>query len=292
MLHQKDKHMKHRFILFQRSGIFYSEETTTGKQTSLRTRDRADAQRLLNAKNEAAHLPAMNLQIAQVYLQHGDPALATRTWLDVHTQIVTTKSGATQQRWKSVKMDKALAGLWTRPLVETTAEHFLAILKAGTVSTNVYLRRLHHFAVTMHWLPWPVLPKRNWPPVRYGEKRAITLTEHQQVLAREQNPAKRAYYSLLWHLGGAQTDIATLKAEDVDWTNRTIAYRRCKTGMVSLISFGDELAGILKALPPSGYLLPTVANVTDGRRSTAFKRRLETLGITGISLHSYRYSWA
>ena len=68
--------MKHRFILFQRSGIFYCEDTSTGKQTSLRTRDRADAQRLLAAKNEAAHQPAMNLQIAQVYLQHGDPALA------------------------------------------------------------------------------------------------------------------------------------------------------------------------------------------------------------------------
>ena len=52
--------MKHRFILFQRAGIFYCEDTSTGKQTSLRTRDKADAVRLLHVQNEAAHQPAMN----------------------------------------------------------------------------------------------------------------------------------------------------------------------------------------------------------------------------------------
>jgi hypothetical protein len=67
--------VKNRFILFQRSGVFYTEDTTTGKQASLRTKDKTDALRLLNIKNEATRQPAMNLQIAQVYLQHGDPAL-------------------------------------------------------------------------------------------------------------------------------------------------------------------------------------------------------------------------
>jgi hypothetical protein len=51
----------------------------TGKQESLHTNDRPAALRLLHAKNEAVLQPAMNLQIAQVYLQHGDPALSRRT---------------------------------------------------------------------------------------------------------------------------------------------------------------------------------------------------------------------
>ncbi|MEI2725039.1 MAG: hypothetical protein V9H26_16430 [Verrucomicrobiota bacterium] len=51
--------------------------------------------RLLHVKNEAVHQPAMNLQIAQVYLQHGDPALATRTWQQVMEQIASTKQGST-----------------------------------------------------------------------------------------------------------------------------------------------------------------------------------------------------
>jgi hypothetical protein len=39
--------MKNQFTLFQRNGVFYSEDTTTGKQSSLRTRERTEAERLL-----------------------------------------------------------------------------------------------------------------------------------------------------------------------------------------------------------------------------------------------------
>ena len=35
--------MKSRFILFKRSGVYYAEDTTTGKQSSLRTKDEAEA---------------------------------------------------------------------------------------------------------------------------------------------------------------------------------------------------------------------------------------------------------
>ena len=60
--------MKSRFILFHRAGVFYCEDTTTHKQTNLRTKDESEANTLLNTKNEAMRQPAMNLQIAQVYL--------------------------------------------------------------------------------------------------------------------------------------------------------------------------------------------------------------------------------
>ena len=65
-----------------------------------------------------------------------------------------------------------------RVIIETQAELLLKVLNAGTVSTNVYLRRLHNFCVDMNWLPWPIIPKRQWPPVRFGDKRAITWEEH------------------------------------------------------------------------------------------------------------------
>ena len=287
--------MKTRYRLIRRNirgGIYYCVDTQTGKRTSLQTSNEAEAQQLIAIKNQAARQPAMNLQIAQVYLQHGDPALVARTWQHVMEIIISTKSGNNLLRWQGAISDKALRPLLQRKLMETTAEHFLAVLKAGTVSTNVYLRRIHNYAVNMHWLPWPVLPKRHWPPIQYKEKRGITLEEHQKILAREHNPAKRAYYGLLWHLGGAQTDIALLTAEDIDWERKTIAYRRCKTGVVSLISFGAEAAEILRTLPTTGLLFPTLAAVTNGRRSTAFGCRLKTVGISGVSLHSYRYAWA
>jgi integrase len=144
----------------------------------------------------------------------------------------------------------------------------------------------------MHWLPWPVLPKPNWPAVKHGEKRAITFEEHQKIIGRELNPATRCYYELLWHLGGAQTDIATLCAGDIDWQDRTIAYRRHKTGNVSLLSFGDEVAAILKRLPTDGPLFPALARIHERHRAKMFIKRLATVGISGVSLHSYRYSWA
>ena len=284
--------MNQRFALFCRAGVYYCEDRTTGKQTSLRTRDKNEASTLLLAKNESHRQPVLNLQIARVYLSAGDPALSARTWQHVMDEIIATKTGPTRERWDYASKDKAFDSIRGRKLIETNAEHFLSVLKAGSISTNVYLRRAHNFAIGMNWLPWPVLPKLNWPAVRYKEKRAITFEEHQKIIARERNPSTRAFYQLLWHLGGAQSDIAFLKAEDIDWNERTIAYRRGKTGVTALLSFGEEVAAVLKELPKSGLFFPALARIHERHRAKLFLKRLATVGITGISMHSYRYAWA
>lgn len=134
--------------------------------------------------------------------------------------------------------------------------------------------------------------KLHWSPVQYKEKRAITFEDHQKIIRREHNPATRAYYQLLWHLGGSQTDIATLRAEDIDWNEQTIAYPRRKTGVTALISFAEEVAAVLRALPESGQLFPALARIHERHRSKLFIKRLATVGVSGASLHSYRYAWA
>jgi len=91
-----------------------------------------------------------------------------------------------------------------RIIVETRAEELLAAVEQGTVSTNVFLRKLHNFCQNMNWLPWPIIPERQWPAVRYGPKRTITFAEHADIVERETNPERRAFYQLLWHLGGSQ----------------------------------------------------------------------------------------
>src|SRR5271154_5373537 len=201
----------------------------------------------------------MNLQIAQVYLHHSDPTLATRTWQNVMDAMGPLKTGATQSRWVSGMRDKAFDLIRSRKLIETTSEHFLQVLNAGTISTNMFLRRLHNYATGMHWLPWPVLPKRRWPAVQHKERRAITFEEHQRIIERERNPEIRAYYQFLWHLGGSQTDIAELTAADVDWTDRTISYRRNKTDVPVVITFGAEAGSLLQGLPKFGQLFPCMA---------------------------------
>ena len=136
----------------------------------------------------------MNLQIAQVYLQHADSALAARTWQEVMEKIISMKTSNTRERWEYAIQDKAFDPIRNRKLLETSSEHFLEVLQKGSVSTNVYLRRAHNFAIGMNWLPWPVLPRLQWPPVRFKEKRAITFEEHQTIINRERNPEIKAFY--------------------------------------------------------------------------------------------------
>jgi integrase len=132
----------------------------------------------------------------------------------------------------------------------------LTVFNHGSVSTNVYLRRTHNFAIGMHCLPWPALPKLQWPTVKFKEKRAITIAEHARIIDRERNPELRAFYELLWQLGRSQSYVANLTAEDIHWPDRTILFQRCKTKVPVVITFGPEAAAVLQSLPRFGLLFP------------------------------------
>jgi integrase len=285
--------MKQRYHVFRReNGIYYSLNNLTRKRESLNTTKPEEAQRLLNALNEACNQPAINLQIARVYLQHSDPDYAKRTWRFVMDRMAEPKSGNTRKRWDTAVKDPAFDTFRNLALIKTQAEHFLEALHQGTVSTNVFLRRIHNFALDMDWIPKAIIPKRQWPKIQFNAKRAITWAEHQSILAQENNPEYYAYYEMLWHLGGSQSDIANLCAENVDWKDRTIAYFRMKTGSRVMFHFGDSVVEILKTLPQQGPLFPHIRKSREADRATYFKRRCALRGVSGVTLHSYRYAWA
>jgi integrase len=285
--------MKSNYRLFRRSnGIYFCEDRQTRRQESLRTRAKAEAARLLNARNESHENPLLNRQIARAYLAAADPEIATRSWRYALDELIKTKNGENAKRWQTVTKDRALTRVLDLPLIETRAEHFLNALNAGTVSTNVFLRRLHNFALGLGWLLAPVLPSRQWPKVRHKAKRGITRAEHEAIIACEQNLERRAFYQLLWELGGSQGDIAKLNAEDIDWNNKGISYARAKTGQPARVRFDDDVEKILRSLPSQGPLFPYLRSVRAGDRATEFKQRCKGLGIEGVTLHSYRYSWA
>ncbi len=284
--------MKARFRLFRRRGTYYCHDNVTGKQTSLFTKNRPEAVRLLHAHNEAHIQPALNLQIARAYLSAADPASARRTWRMTAEELLRTKRAANLERWHRALEQPAFASVLELVILETRAEHFLQALAEGTVSTNVFLRRLHNFALDMAWLPCPVIPKRQWPKVQHRERRAITLAEHTRILEREQNPERRAFYELCWHFGGSQSDIANLTAGDIDWPRRYISYQRLKTKEIALLHFSEAVAEALRKLPADGALFPYLKSVRAADRATEFHQRCVGLGIEGVSLHSYRYAWA
>jgi len=283
--------MKLRYRLFlRRKSVYYAFDDTTKTFTSLKTKDKAEANRLLMAMNEAGKQPAMNLGLARVYLRHSDPMVTTRTWQNVLDEIIGLKTGPTQVRWKSAAKDKAFAPILSRVLIETQAEHLLAVLRTGTVSTNAFLRKVHNFAVDMNWLPATVIPRRQWPAIHYKEKRAITFEE--KIIDAEVNPERKTLYQLCWHLGASQGDIASLKGGDVDWTDNTVSFRRKKTDVPVLVHLGGEALNLFKDLPGEGPLFPYLSRVRAGDRATEFASRCRQLGIGGVTLHSYRYSWA
>ena len=267
--------------MFKRAGVFYSEDTTTGKQHSLRTKDEAEALTLLHSKNEAYRQPVLNLQIARTYLTATDPDVAKRTWQVPMDEMTKTKTGNTHARHVVAMKDKAFDLIRNLPILETHSAHFLKVLELGSVSTNVYLRRIHNFALDMNWLSWSILPKRQWPKVRFKDKRAITLEEHQRIIAAEVNPERKALYQLCWHLGASQGDIASLKGEDVDWTTSTVGFVRRKSGVPVIVNLGPDALNLFKDLPAEGELFPYLSRVRAGDRATEFGQRCRQLGIKG-----------
>ena len=101
--------MKTRFILFKRAGVYYSEDTFTRKQHSLRTKDEAEALTLLHSKNAAHRQPVLNQQIARAYLTDTDPEVAKRTWQVPMIEMTKTKTktGLTRARHEVAMKDKA-----------------------------------------------------------------------------------------------------------------------------------------------------------------------------------------
>jgi len=275
-----------------RGGIYYSVDKKTGKRASLHTTREQEAREIIEAQNAAERQPVLNLQIARAYLAGTDSGLTTRTWQQAMQTLLEGKQGANRQRWLRVAKDRALAPLLPRTIIDTPGELLLKILQSGTVSTNVYLRRLHNFCLDMNRLAWPLVPKRQWPAVRFKAKRAITREEHEAIITAEMNPERRAFYQFCWHLGGAQSDLATLTAEDIDWHDKVVSFHRHKTGTASIIRFGKELAAVFHTLPQSGPLFPHLKPMREGHRATEFARACRRLMIKGITLHSYRYAWA
>jgi integrase len=290
--------MKQEFGLIQRPwGVYYLKNKITGEQTTLKTRDKEEALRLLAARNDSESQPHLNLALARVYMNGADPHLATRTWQEVMEHIVSKKTDETRRRWDVAIKDENFDCIRNLPVAETRPEHFDRALADGKVSTNVYLRRVHNHALGMEWLLKSVIPRLQWPRPVFKQKRAITAAEHTAIIERETNDERRDFYELLWHTGAAQSDAAFLTAENINWNARTIAYTRKKlksrVGIKpALIRFGNEVAAILQRRPQSGPLFPYLRTVRPGDRATEFKQRCDGLKIKGVSLHSYRYAWA
>jgi hypothetical protein len=125
-----------RYRIFRRGRTWYLENAATGKQTSLHTRDRREALRVLHAKHEAQENPSINVQIARAYLHVADAGYTMRKRSDVFRHIIEGYEGGSEsrRRWQIVEKDTAFDFIRHKLAAETHAEDFLAALQEGTVS--------------------------------------------------------------------------------------------------------------------------------------------------------------
>src|SRR4029077_13822375 len=108
-------------------------------------------------RNEAVRQPHLNLQIAKAYLAGTDSGVANRTWQNALDALIKLRSGPTKERWQRAAKEKAFDLIRDWVIIETTAEHLFACLKAGAVGTNFHLRELPNYCISMNWLPFATL---------------------------------------------------------------------------------------------------------------------------------------
>jgi hypothetical protein len=291
--------MQNRYRMYRRNGTaYYAKDKTTGRAEALGTTERAEAQRLLNAKNQATEQPHLNVAMARVYLSCKTPEMLDRTWNDVFVDMELSYHGPTLKRWRTQMSCAPFQVLRKLKLLETDGTHFLSVLRhprAGT-SAHKWLRILHNRALDLGWLLTPVLARKLWPRLRTKKTKAITAEQHARLVATEPDNEFRLYLEMLWEIGGAQTDTARLRRDNVDIYNRRLTYTRQKLenigqGSVAIV-IGDDLMRILDQCPKEEWLFPTLAQQDDKVRASRFRKRADRLGFKEISLHSYRYAWA
>jgi len=286
------EHMQPKFRIYRRGeGVFYWQEIGTTKRGSLRTKDRHAAEELVRAMNESHRQPTLNLALGRAYLAAHDPQMTERTWQRVMDEMVSHGVSSTRTRCSRAMRCNAFEPIRGKPIVQTTSEDFLTILRNANNSTSFYLRRLHNLGMDLGWLPWPVLSNSAWPKIHSKQRRAITEHEHSAIIAQEQNAERRAYYELLWLTGASQSDAAELTAENIDWRENVLSFRRKKLGPHSepaRLTIGHKLRVLLHSLPQKGDMFPRIKKEQPKHRATEFARRCRILNIKGASLHSYR----
>ena len=62
------------------------------------------------------------------------------------------------------------------------------------------------------------------------------------------------------------------------------------TGHARLVATAAET--VLSHLPTTGALFPKLSTFTANDRASRFRRRCHKAGVTGVTLHCYRYAWA
>ncbi len=221
------------------------------------------------------------------------PTANTVTWDTLISTFIQTGCATTVERKLRELGNKRWDKLKSLPIAATNGCDFLQLLKAGGTKTKVYLGTLQNLAIEMGLLTHPVLPKRLWPKLPKRPVRAVTESEHRRLRSNLRTTRWKCYLDILWETGAAQSDAASFRIEEL--ASGVITYHRCKTGVRAAQAISPELQRVLLGVAAGrthGLYLPAIHALGQKERANIFRRKCLTLGISGITLHSYRYAWA
>ncbi|MGA1697191.1 MAG: hypothetical protein ACO39V_09955 [Arenicellales bacterium] len=96
----KWRKMKERFRMYRRGETYYAQCNRTGRQQSLKTKDKEAATAMLAGMNGAAKSPQNHREVALATLGVCDPAARNRIWNDVFQAYAASGEPQTQERKK------------------------------------------------------------------------------------------------------------------------------------------------------------------------------------------------
>lgn len=83
--------------------------------------------------------------------------------MDEMKQAKANTAERTSERYESAFNEEPFNALRHLIVIETRPDAILKVIQSGTISTNIFMRRLHSFALGMGWLPWPIIAYKQWP---------------------------------------------------------------------------------------------------------------------------------
>ena len=289
-------HGKKKYYLFKRQGCYYLQNKD-GKQTSLRTKDQREAEKILAslvATNGSA--AAVVRKQALMMLRENDPQYFGRSWGQLFDKYIARCELPNQrERLRRSLESPVLRSIRAEQIVATDPDAFMESILRLKRSIRYHVQLAYRYGIKINWVSRDLIAADLWPEVRWKNFRAITEEEHRRLCETVEDPERRNYYELCWHIGASQGDAAKLEASNIDWGRKLLVFRRAKLKPESppaMIRIGPALEELLKRLPHQGSLFPKISKEKTNRRSGDFWRRCRRLGFPpGCVLHSYRYAW-
>ena len=190
--------MKALYRLFKRSnGIYYVENNQTGKQSSLKTRDRREAEQLLNAHNQDSSQTQLNREIGLTFIKSSDPELANRTWQKVFDAVCSNCEQLNPEEGGYTERTDVIRH---KPLIETTSDDPLRLLKPLGSFDNRHLKLAQNYAGNRLDRSTSCRVSSG-PRLRLSLKELLPLRSMSELFQQSKMPSRKAFYELLWWTG-------------------------------------------------------------------------------------------